>query len=131
MIDGYGQLCPECGDPYIGGPGCYAGACAAEPDEPFPDMAWRLAPGWSVATGPHHPGDTVTEPDYARVVRVLVVVNWRRGRVHGITCDQATAQQWTRQLVARYDGDPLAATLTVDLVYPDSPPVPFPEETPR
>lgn len=33
MIDGYGQLCPECGDPYIGGPGCYKDACGAEPED--------------------------------------------------------------------------------------------------
>jgi hypothetical protein len=33
LADRYSPLCPECGDPYIGGPGCYAGACAAEPDD--------------------------------------------------------------------------------------------------
>jgi len=33
VSDGYGQLCPECGDPYIGGPGCYAGACGADPED--------------------------------------------------------------------------------------------------
>lgn len=98
MIDGYSQLCPECGDPYIGGPGCYAGACAAEPED---DDGSR----------------PVTAPNPADAVRVIVVVNWRRGRVHGITCDQELAQRWARQLVARY-GDPLAASLTVDLVYP-------------
>jgi hypothetical protein len=46
MTDGYGQLCPECGDPYIGGRGCYAGACAAEPeeDDPWMDPEWESNP---------------------------------------------------------------------------------------
>ncbi|MDG4792120.1 hypothetical protein O7626_40610 [Micromonospora sp. WMMD1102] len=69
--------------------------------------------------------------DYSRAVRVLVVVNWRRGTVHGITCDQEQSQRWVRELIDRY-GDPLAATQTVDLVFPADLPVPsIPEETPN
>lgn len=64
--------------------------------------------------------DPTYTPDPARAVRVLAVVNWRRERVHGITCDQQQAQRWVRELVAQYDGDPLAVTQTVDLVYPES-----------
>ena len=57
-------------------------------------------------------------PDPADAVRVIVVVNWRRERVHGITCEQEQAQRWILELVAKYDGDPLAATQTAGLVYP-------------
>jgi hypothetical protein len=32
----YSPLCPTCGDPYIGGPGCYKDACAADGDTPDP-----------------------------------------------------------------------------------------------
>lgn len=49
-------------------------------------------------------------------VRVVVVVDWRRQRVHGLTTDNAAAQQWTREIIAKHDGDPLAATMTVGLV---------------
>lgn len=49
--------------------------------------------------------------------RVVVVVDWRRQRVHGITCDNAEAQQCHRQIVDRHGGGPLAATQTVGLVY--------------
>lgn len=51
-----------------------------------------------------------------RKIRVVVVVNWRRGTVYGMTTDNAQAQRWTRELVAQYDGDPRAASMTVDLV---------------
>lgn len=49
-------------------------------------------------------------------VRVFVVVDWRRQRVHDVTRDQAESQQWVRDIVARNDGDRLAATQTVALV---------------
>lgn len=51
-------------------------------------------------------------------LRVVVVVDWRRQRVHGLTTDNAKAQQWTREIIAKHDGDPLAATMTVGLVGP-------------
>jgi hypothetical protein len=51
-------------------------------------------------------------------VRVLVVLDKRRGTVHGITCDQDEAQRWTRALIAKAGGDNLAATMTVGLVTP-------------
>ena len=51
-------------------------------------------------------------------VRVFAVVNWRRGSVHGVTCDQGQAQAWVREIAAEYGGDPDAATMTVDMVTP-------------
>ncbi|MCG5464326.1 hypothetical protein MED01_002492 [Micromonospora sp. MED01] len=51
-------------------------------------------------------------------VRVVVVVDWTRQRVHGLTCDNTEAQQWAREIVAKHNGDPLAATMTVGLVDP-------------
>lgn len=61
-----------------------------------------------------------TTPDAAdRAVRVLVVVNHRRGgRVHGVTCDQTQAIEWVQELHAKYHGDNMAVTTTVGLVYP-------------
>lgn len=44
-------------------------------------------------------------------VRVVVVVDWVRQRVHTITTDDAYAQQATRELAAKYDGNPNAATM--------------------
>jgi hypothetical protein len=44
-------------------------------------------------------------------IRVVVVVNWRKQRVHSITSDNGQAQDQVRELVAKY-GDPLAATMT-------------------
>lgn len=52
----------------------------------------------------------------AERVRVIAVVDWRRQRVHGFTTSDTEAQQWCRKIVARHGGDPLAATMTVDLV---------------
>lgn len=51
-------------------------------------------------------------------IRVVVVVNWRTQRVHGLTCDNAEAQRWARDIVAKHNGDPLAASMTVGLVAP-------------
>lgn len=51
-------------------------------------------------------------------VRVVVVVDWTRQRVHGLTCDDGEAQQWARAIVAKHNGDPLAATMTVGVVDP-------------
>lgn len=51
-------------------------------------------------------------------VRVVVVVDWTRQRVHGLTCDNAEARQWARDIVANHGGNPLAATMTVSLVDP-------------
>jgi hypothetical protein len=48
--------------------------------------------------------------------RVIVVVDWRRQRVHGLTTDQAEAKRWCRDVVNRHGGDPLAATMTAGLV---------------
>lgn len=48
-------------------------------------------------------------------VRVVVVVNWKRQRVHGMTTDDAKAREWVLEIVNKYR-DPLAATMTVDLV---------------
>lgn len=61
-------------------------------------------------------------------VRVVVVVDHRRGgRVHAITSNDAEARQITRDLLAKYDGDPLSVTMTVGLVdYPGVAPVPPP-----
>ncbi|NUT52387.1 MAG: hypothetical protein HOV94_34600 [Saccharothrix sp.] len=47
----------------------------------------------------------------AEYVRVVVVVDWVRHRVHTITSDDAAAQQATRELAAKYDGNPNAATM--------------------
>lgn len=38
--DGGHSVCPVCGDPWIGGPGCYEGACA-----------------WTCGNPDHRPGD--------------------------------------------------------------------------
>lgn len=51
-------------------------------------------------------------------IRVIAVVNWHTGRVHGITCDQELAQKWVREIGGRYDDDHLSASMTVDLVTP-------------
>lgn len=56
--------------------------------------------------------------DVSRLVRVVVVVDWRRQTVHGITCDNTEARQWTRELIDKYDGDNLAASMFVSLVDP-------------
>jgi hypothetical protein len=65
--------------------------------------------------------ELLAEPPAAPVsesVRVVVVVNWRRQRVHGLTSSDTEAQRWTRDIVAKHNGDPLAATMTVGLVAP-------------
>lgn len=51
-------------------------------------------------------------------LRVIAVVNWRKQRVHGITCDQAQAQEWVREIGDRYGDDHLSASMCVDLVIP-------------
>jgi hypothetical protein len=59
-------------------------------------------------------------------VRVIVVSDHRRGTVHGMTNDHAEAQQWTRELIAKYGGDNLSAGMTGGLVE-----VPTPETAAR
>ncbi|GAA1395225.1 hypothetical protein ACFQZ4_24075 [Catellatospora coxensis] len=44
-------------------------------------------------------------------VRVVVVVDWVRSRVHMITSDDAAARQATVELAAKYDGNPNAVTM--------------------
>jgi hypothetical protein len=55
-------------------------------------------------------------------VRVIAVVDCRRGLVHGMTCDEAVAQQWARDLMDKYGGDRLAASMNVALVAPPATP---------
>jgi hypothetical protein len=55
-------------------------------------------------------------PTVPRRQRVIVVVDWPRQRVHGITTDQAQAQDWVRQIAAKYGGNQLAATMTADAI---------------
>lgn len=51
------------------------------------------------------------------LVRVYAVVNLRKGRIHGMTCNVNQSVAWMRELIDRY-GDPLAAAQCVDLVDP-------------
>ncbi len=51
-----------------------------------------------------------------QLVRVIVVVDWRRQRVHGITTNQIQAQRWTREIAERYGDDHTSATMTADVV---------------
>lgn len=60
--------------------------------------------------------ETYTPPPNGSRIRVVAVLDTRRGKVVGLTCDNAEAQQWVRDVVTVHDGDPLAATMTVDLV---------------
>lgn len=48
-------------------------------------------------------------------LRVVVVVNWKRGSVYGITTDNEEARRWTRELCDQ-ERDGLAASMTVALV---------------
>lgn len=48
-------------------------------------------------------------------VRIVTVVNWRRGSVHGSTRDDSKAQQWVRD-ICEQTADPVGATMTVDLI---------------
>jgi hypothetical protein len=59
------------------------------------------------------PGDAVTGDR----VRVFAVVNLRRGRVHGLTCDVNQSRAWVREICERYN-DRQAAIQCVDLVNP-------------
>lgn len=59
----------------------------------------------------------------SRQVRVVVVVDRVRGTVHGMTCDDAEAQQWCRELAERYSDNYDPARQYVGLVTP-------PEEEP-
>ncbi len=52
-------------------------------------------------------------------VRVVVVVDWRRQRVHTITTDDAAARRAATELLAKYGGDNLSASMTVGLVEVD------------
>ncbi len=52
-------------------------------------------------------------------VRVVVVVDWRRQRVHTVTADEERARQSIAELLGRYGGDNLSASLTVGLVEVD------------
>lgn len=63
--------------------------------------------------------DPVAAEPLTETVRVLVVLDTRRDRVHAVTGDQDEAQRLTRELVAKAGGDNLAATMTVGLVTPD------------
>lgn len=49
-------------------------------------------------------------------VRVIVVLDKTRGRVHSITSSDSDAQQHVRELAATHGGDPNAATMTVGTV---------------
>jgi hypothetical protein len=73
-------------------------------------------------------------PDEAlpRAVRVYGVVDRRKGRIYGMTCNVNQASAWTRALIEKY-GDSLAAVQCVDLVDPDEQDIPWhahAEETP-
>lgn len=65
-------------------------------------------------------------PDEAlpRAVRVYAVVNLRKGRIHGVTCNINQSAAWVRELCDKY-GDPLAAVQCVDLVDPDEQNIPW------
>jgi prophage DNA circulation protein len=65
-------------------------------------------------TLPTDPGEAMTD-----TVRVCVVLDTRRSRIHTITGDDAEAQQTVRDLAAK-GTYPLAATMTVGLVTPDA-----------
>jgi hypothetical protein len=51
----------------------------------------------------------------AEQLRVVVVVNWKRGSVYGLTTDNEEARRWTRELCDQ-ERDGLAASMTVGLV---------------
>jgi hypothetical protein len=52
------------------------------------------------------------------LVRVHVVVDWRRQTVVGITGDVNQSQRWCRELIDKYHGDNLAGSQFVGLVDP-------------
>lgn len=88
--------------------------------------AARLGESWAYGDGLEAKRDRLrAELERIRAdreqVRVFVVLDKRRGTVHGITCDQDKAQRWTRALIAKAGGDNLAATMTVGLVTPNGP----------
>jgi hypothetical protein len=60
-------------------------------------------------------------------VRVYAVVNLRRGRIHGMTCDINQSRAWVRELCESYD-DWTAATQSVDLVDPAEQDIPLRDE---
>ncbi len=51
-----------------------------------------------------------------RRVRVVVVVDSRRGTVHGMTTDNEEAARWCRELAERHDDMHLAACQFVDVI---------------
>jgi hypothetical protein len=56
--------------------------------------------------------------ELAKGFRVVVVTDTIRDRVHCITADNEYARQQARELIAKHGGNNLAATMTVDVVYP-------------
>lgn len=66
---------------------------------------------------------TPPEPEINNgLVRVVVVVNWERGSVHGVTTSIEEAQGWARALLSQYPHNPVAATMTAALVRLESAP---------
>jgi hypothetical protein len=61
----------------------------------------------------------------SELVRVYAVVNWRKQRIHGMTCDVNQSAAWVRGMCDKY-GDELAATQCVDLVNPAEQAIPYP-----
>lgn len=81
--------------------------------EPGTALAWFTDAGRAAATS-----GTYVPPNQREPVRVVVVVDWKRGRVYDVTTDDEAAQEEVRGIVAEHDGDQLAASMTVALVKP-------------
>lgn len=115
-----GLPCPRCMHPtkshwtdnQESRPGCHRGECLCSwiPQELL--IAYEYEDEAATPDGPR----TWALPDDAEATaRIVVVVNRRRGSVHGMTADNAEAQRWTRELIDSYR-DELAATQYVGLV---------------